>query len=242
MSEEFHYSATEWTWLMLRLDEVWLPLDEFLSKHRPNEFSKEDWDRLDFDDDSSPNAIFVWRDCNNEVRVSTRQKGGRKCISAGELFLKRMRPLLQEAITLHEEGFYAPNGKIDSTLRRCNDKFSKLLKYVSKLPFYIRCELGTEQVASLEKILNGLIKPDRGPVYKLPRNMFRKEFQSKMLQEYRSIYGSYPNHTKKRRRPDIFKDNNTDFFSVATKMCEFAGFATTGIEEELAEIKASSPS
>jgi len=38
------------------------------------------------------------------------------------------------------------------------------------------------------------------------------------------------------------QDNNTDFFSVATKMCEFAGFATTGIEEELAEIKASSPS
>lgn len=232
MSAEFHYPPGARQVLKRLLPIHPYPRKKFLSEYRPPGITEDGWNAIDYDDEDSPRKIKVWVDASTRQEITPIPKSSGPHISARELFLESMRQHIQETITLREEGMYLTSGKIRGHLEDCDKEFSGLLDYVAELPYLIQCELDTNQLAALKKILRKLVKSTRAPYkdppeYRLPPNIFREDFLGLMLREYRKFFGDLPNHTR-----------GQPFNTVAEKLCDFTEFSSQGMEDALAKAKA----
>lgn len=233
MSEEFHYPDGKHGRLKRQLPVHWVSLKKYLSERRPFVITKEKWNALL--EDGSPGTIYVSIDADNLNPIATTKQQTQ--ISARELFLEAMRPVLQNAVNHNEHGYYVPPGEMEDCLSDCDKKFTDLRKFVSNLPAHVRYELGMQTVLELEENLQALIKSKRPRHPKLPgaRGFFRDIFLNIMVNEYRQAYGEFPNHTYS-RKGDPQEAKAKGFHGVAYEMCELTGFSPAGIEKVLAAI------
>lgn len=227
MTNEFHYPRGTWSELRRQLPDKWIPLNDFLSKHRPKNVKEQKWEALDFDDDSSRKALFLWKDSKTRQRVSTRKADDIRGISARELFLERMRREMPRWIQWRKEGFFASAGKVAAEVAKSKKQFEDTLALTSGLPRYFRSEFDEALLTKLERTLRSLIAQETGPHQKLPRNLFRRDFLDLVVEVYTEIYDRPPRRTKER------KSGAGGFPEVAGKLCKFAGFHSTGVEDQL---------